>query len=442
MSWADNRNSFIRKLAKAIYTCPWNNSEVINLLIELSEEEEEWIYLFSRQLLIEFPEKPYFYQLYKFINKYRARKYLFKFNLIDQYEIPDEAWEELEEDEKGLYQENLPEFYISEMPVDITYSSPIKSVKELCSLLDLRVEELEFLSDYENREVKRKEQKLLNYFYKWIPKRNGKRLIEHPKPLLKECQKRLNKILHTYPVHSAACAYVKGKSIVDFAKPHCGKKVVLKMDIENFFPSIRAYSVREFFLQNDFPYTTALFLTGLCSNVPPSKFTQQEKIYSNPHLPQGAPTSSTLSNLCFAEIDRRLEKAAKKTGLTYTRYADDLAFSSDSSVNITSFRNTVTRILHEGNFKINHRKTRVNYQGQRQSLCNITVNEKVNTSRVEYDKLKATIHNCIIHGSESQNRENHPHFKLSLIGKIYHVKMVNNDRGQKLLDKFNEILWS
>lgn len=441
MSWLDKRDPFIRNLSEALYSCQWNFNELLALMIELYEDEEEWIYLFTKQLQIQFSEKPNFHQLYRFIKEYRSKNYIFEFSSCDEDEIPIEIWEQLESDEKGFYTETLPEFYISEMSPEISYGSPIKSVNELCSLLDLKLEELEFLSDYEGREAKRKSKQLQNYFYRWIPKRTGKRLIEHPKPLLKECQKRLNRILQTYPIHKAACAYVKGKSIIDFAKPHCGKKVILKMDIEDFFPSIRAYSVEEFFLKNDFSYRTSLFLTGLCTNVPPSKFTTEYKIYSNPHLPQGAPTSSTLSNLCFSEIDRRIEKAASKTGLTYTRYADDMAFSSDSSFNINSFRNTVTRILYDGKFRINHRKTRVNFQGRRQSLCNITVNEKVNVSRVEYEKLKAIIHNCVIHGAESQNRDNHPYFKLSLLGKIYHLKMVNFEKGKRLLDEFNEIEW-
>lgn len=441
MSWFDKRDPFIRDFSELVYSCQWKTQDLTALIVEIYESEDEWITPFIKSLLEKFPEKPNFHQLYKFIRQYQSKRYVIEFDISDEEDIPIELWEQLDCDEKGFYTENLPKFPIPEMEREIIHNSPLTSVSELCSFLDLRLEELEFLSDYEGREAKRKNSQLQNYFYKWVSKRTGKRLIEHPKPLLKECQKRLNRILQTYPVHKAACAYVRGKSIIDFARPHCGKKVVLKMDIENFFPNIRAYSVKEFFLKNDYPYTTSLFLTGLCTNVTPSKYSKEQKVYSNPHLPQGAPTSSTLSNLCFAEMDRRLEKAANKTGLTYTRYADDMAFSSDSSFNIQSFRNTVNRILYDGNFKINHRKTRVNFQGQRQSLCNITVNEKLNISRVEYEKLKAVIHNCTVHGPESQNRELHPHFKLSLLGKVYHVKMINRDKGNRLLDEFNKIHW-
>lgn len=161
------------------------------------------------------------------------------------------------------------------------------------------------------------------------------------------------------------------------------------------------------------------------------------------HLPQGAPTSPALANLCAWHLDSRLHGLSKRLDLHYTRYADDLAISG------TIDRHYLDRIvlpligaitLEEG-FRLNHRKTRIMTRSQRQSFCGITVNTKPNPARCEYDTLKATLFNCITHGPESQNRDKRRNFRQHLQGRVSNLSFLNPGRGKKLLALMQQIRW-
>lgn len=168
------------------------------------------------------------------------------------------------------------------------------------------------------------------------------------------------------------------------------------------------------------------------------------KRLGTPHLPQGAPTSPALANLCALHLDRRVDELAKSAGGQYTRYADDLAISGGEGIRRTVARLSmlVTQIAVEEGFDVNHRKTRFMHRSHRQLLTGIVLNEKPNVRREHFDRLKATLTNCVRLGPTSQNRDSVRDFQAHLSGRVAHVASLNAPRGKKLREIFQQIDWT
>src|SRR5262249_33810264 len=158
----------------------------------------------------------------------------------------------------------------------------------------------------------------------------------------------------------------------------------------------------------------------------------------HPHLPQGAPTSPAVANLVAFRLDRRLQGLAESFGASYTRYADDLAFSGPRSLGRTSSSlvRLVSTIARVEGFRVNTTKTRVRSAGQRQRLGGIVVNERPNLARDELDRLRAMLHEAVRRGPEVANREQRPDFRSHLLGRIAWAESVNAARAEKLHSMF------
>ena len=98
-------------------------------------------------------------------------------------------------------------------------------------------------------------------------------------------------------------------------------------------------------------------------------------------------------------------------------------------------------IVHEEGFRINHRKTRIMLQGVRQHLAGLVVNQRINVARVDFDRLKATLTNCVRLGPEDQNRTAYPNFRAHLDGTVSFFESINRDRGKRLREIFDRIVW-
>jgi hypothetical protein len=229
------------------------------------------------------------------------------------------------------------------------------------------------------------------------------------------------------------------------------------MDLRDFFPSMRGGRAQALFRTAGYPERVADLLGGLCTNavpcdvwkgaagmIDPAVLPAIRQLYAWPHLPQGAPTSPALANLCAYRIDCRLSGLARAAGALYTRYADDLAFSGDADFERCAERFTVhiARILLEEGFEVRHRKTRIMRQGVRQYLAGVVVNERVNIVRADFDRLKATLTNCALHGPAGQNHEQHPSFRQHLAGRVSFVEMINPQKGARLRKILERIEWS
>lgn len=122
---------------------------------------------------------------------------------------------------------------------------------------------------------------------------------------------------------------------------------------------------------------------------------------------------------------------------------DDLAFSGSRNLarTATTLVRTVSHIARDEGFRVNITKTRVRSQGQRQSLGGMVINDHPNLNRVEYERLKATLHQAARHGPETVNRERQTDLRSHLLGRIAWVESINPHRGAKLRQRFEQITW-
>lgn len=233
-----------------------------------------------------------------------------------------------------------------------------------------------------------------------IPKRSGgEREICAPKPDLKEIQRSLASALYEFQQNTRKAhgihphishAYEKGKGIITNASIHCRKRFVLNLDLENFFDSFHFGRVKGYFEKNrDFHLPTEVALT-----------IAQIACYKG-HLPQGAPTSPVISNLICQILDMRLLKIARQNRLNYTRYADDLTFSTNDSAFLNrydAFLEVISEEIQRAGFVINAKKTRLQFQDSRQEVTGLVVNAKPHVPCNFYRETRAMAHRLYTQG--------------------------------------------
>jgi len=223
-----------------------------------------------------------------------------------------------------------------------------------------------------------------------IPKKSGgTRTITAPDGELKDILLTLAFILSELYVPTAeAMAFIRGRSIVDNARQHLDRNYVLNLDLKDFFTSITANMVENSLMRIGIPPLVAKDMSTLCT------YPSVENHHIKNVLPQGAPTSPILSNICTMTLDSRLSGLARRFHLAYTRYADDITFSSNHNVYQPdgAFLQELHRIIDECHFTINPRKTRLQKRGTQQEVTGLTVCSKPNVSRRYIKNLRAQIH--------------------------------------------------
>jgi RNA-directed DNA polymerase len=252
-----------------------------------------------------------------------------------------------------------------------------------------------------------------HYRHVLLPKRNGGlRLLEVPRPDLRQAQRRLlDSWLAQIPVHEAAHGFVRGRSVHSFAQRHAGQACVLRFDLQDFFPGIGAARIRAFWRAWGYPEPVAQMLTRLCTTTTPVMVRErlQEgsslnamalKRLARPHLPQGAPTSPVLANLCAFGLDLRLDGLARRFGAVYARYADDLVFSGPQGLypEARTLQAWVQAIAENEGFALNAAKQRQMRTHQRQCITGLVINERPNLPREDYDRLRAELHRARLTG--------------------------------------------
>lgn len=323
---------------------------------------------------------------------------------------------------------------------------------ELANWLELPCGQLAWLTGRFFESGLPRNEKQSHYHYRWLRKRStGWRLIEAPKSTLRTIQRRvLSEILEKIPAHRAAHGFVKSRSIVTNAHPHVGQRVLLKMDLQNFYPSVNFARVVAIFRSVGYSREAATWLARLTTsrlawNIPfPGGDSGAILPYLPAHLPQGAPTSPALANLSAYSLDVRLSGLARSFGGNYTRYADDLTFSGPEIFlrRLRVFIPLATKIIQSERFTVNRAKRKVIRNNQRQTVTGVVVNERVNVSRVEFDRLKAILTNCQRHGAISQNHNGVEDFAAHLRGRIAHVTHLNPRRGERLLQLYRHVDWN
>lgn len=288
-----------------------------------------------------------------------------------------------------------------------------------------------------------------------IPKKGGgMRLISAPRGLVRDAQQALlPHLANVYSAHPAAQGFLKGRSVCTNAEGHIGQHLVFNVDLKDFFPSINFGRVRGLFMKPPFGMGAgaASVLAQICTD--------------RNGLPQGAPTSPVLSNMIAASLDRRLARLARENRLRFSRYADDITFSSKESVfppaiavkelgpanaNVAAGPALADAIAASG-FAINTRKVRLQSRHTQQSVTGLIVNEKANFERTRIRKLRAMIHAWEKFGLEAAAREHFTRyhakpkggmpprpdraFRNAVYGQLAYIKMVRG-KGDPLFLKY------
>ncbi|MEM7056404.1 MAG: reverse transcriptase family protein [Pseudomonadota bacterium] len=339
-------------------------------------------------------------------------------------------------------------------PVDAPFFDGLPDLgtpAELAAWLEVSEGQLAWLADVDGRLARRTDRQG-HYVQTWIPKRKGgHRLLEAPLPRLKALQKQiLSGLLDLIPPHPHSFGFVKGRDCRTAAARHAGEDVVICVDLADFFPSVPARRVHAIFRTIGYSPSIARLLTGLVTTRTPSDLAaampfSERGTFTHPHLPQGAPTSPALANLAAWRLDQRMAALARRLGANYSRYADDLTISGDRGLAFESTRpvlEMIQEIAFDEGFRLNPEKTRIQKRGTRQKVTGIVVNQHLNVPRDVYDRLKATLTNCVRHGPSGQNRTGHLDFRAHLDGRIGWVEALNPRRGLKLRAIFDQIEWS
>ena len=254
-------------------------------------------------------------------------------------------------------------------------------------------------------------------------KKGGYREINAPSNELKRIQKRLNYYLQAYylcikpkEVHGFVInPHYLGKhcNIAANAKIHVGRECVLNIDLKDFFPSIRAKRVKELLLSDIFNFDEQIanaitLLTTL-----------------NGRLPIGAPTSPVISNFICRELDDELIEFSKEFGYTYTRYADDLTFSSNRKISNEELLDIIN-IIKKNDFAINQKKLRIQSKNRKQTVTGLTVNDKVNVDRKLLKNVRAMLHDLSLNGLDEAAKK---HYKSQILTDEMRVTFLNRLRG-------------
>ncbi len=295
-----------------------------------------------------------------------------------------------------------------------------------------------------------------------IKKRSGKlRTIHAPVRGLKMIQTCLNVILQeVYQPHVAAVGFVPRKSIVDGARLHTGQAFVYNIDLKDFFPSIdqarvwaRLQTPPFNLLKGTSRQKIANVIAGLCCHTIDAtgriedgtiRFgVEDEKTGKTTCnvLPQGAPTSPTLTNIICERLDRKLAMLAKQHNMRYSRYADDITFSSDKYVydEDRDFIKKLRSIIADQNFVINKDKTRLQTREFRQQVTGLTVNEQPNVPVRYIKQVRRWLYLWEKYGivkaqayflkdyydtGKGRGRSAAPHIGNVISGKLLYLKMV------------------
>ncbi|ABZ75092.1 RNA-directed DNA polymerase [Shewanella halifaxensis HAW-EB4] len=304
-----------------------------------------------------------------------------------------------------------------------------------------------------------------NYKMFSISKRSGgRRFIHAVSNQLQPVQQWINtEILQKQKPHNASFAFHANGGIKKCAAMHCGARWILKFDISNFFYCINETDVYQFFVSLGYRPLLAFELARICTTlrlpIQHQKYIRSRnssrleyKFYYQPEgcrgvLPQGAPTSPMLSNLIATKLDEQLTQYALENGFTYTRYADDLAFSAidlPEKKSIGKIQFEITGIMKAQGFKENEKKTSVAGPGSKKMILGLLVDgEQPRLSKQMYKKLDRYLYAIEKFGLDSvathEKFDSTFGFYNHLCGYISFVKSVDAPRGEEFEKRMNNI---
>lgn len=277
----------------------------------------------------------------------------------------------------------------------------------------------------------------------------------------------VNEILKAmYSPSDYAMGFTEERSVVTNASVHKGQNYVFNIDLKDFFPSVEQRRVLKRFGAKPFNFNPeiALLLSGLCS----MRVKREQADETQTHdldkefvyvLPQGAPTSPIITNMICDTLDRRLAGLARRFGLRYSRYADDITFSSMHYVYAEKgeFRKELARIIGSQGFTINDTKTRLQKRGSRQEVTGIIVSDKLNVTKKYVREIRSLLYIWEKYGYSAAMEKFLPKYKAEkghvkkgnpdltnvLDGKLMYLKMVKGETDfvyARLFEKFQQLV--
>jgi len=305
-----------------------------------------------------------------------------------------------------------------------------------------------------------------------VKKKSGSfRTIHAPNKGLKAILKCLNFILQAiHTPHKNAMGFVPGKSIVDNARKHEDQNYVYNIDLKDFFPSVDQARVRGRLMVAPFHLDSSperiklasILAILCCHHMDVERWDETAQKWESKKLnvlPQGAPTSPAITNMICERLDIRLTKLAAEYNCKYSRYADDISFSSMHNVyqKDGTFITKINDIILSERFHIQETKTRLQKRGYRQEVTGLIVNEKVNVDtryikelrhwlylweRYGYDKATA-LFMVKYTKDKGHTKQGNPKLENVIWGKLEYLKMVkgyNNPLYIKLNDRYEQLM--
>ncbi|MFK8078262.1 MAG: reverse transcriptase family protein [Granulosicoccus sp.] len=425
----NKRAFFTSQLAYWFFEVEWHYKTLLSVSIECVADLPDDVNALIDELLLKYPARPSQRKIASFLNASERLCHWFDRNSI---------------------QPTMTRFTLQHTNANTAIEKPfptLTTVGDLAQWLSVTSTELDWFANCWRDELSTPKH-LQHYQYHIVEKRSGgMRLIEQPKVELKRIQRRINElILNNLDTHAAAHGFCRGRNCVSHASNHVGKRYLITYDIADCFHSIDWPVIKNVFRRIGYSEQVSFYLAALCSHRVQldykslRQFTRaQRSRLIQRHLPQGAPTSPALANAALHQLDVRLTGLANSLEMDYSRYADDIAMSSNVHRDWRFLESLIGGICLEEGVSLNHRKTRTKRPHQKQRLVGIVVNTKPNIDRQYYDTLKATLTNCKKFGLESQNREGHLHFRAQLLGRIQYVKSLSKNKGEKLERIYRDI---
>ncbi|MHA1682201.1 MAG: reverse transcriptase family protein [Promethearchaeota archaeon] len=312
----------------------------------------------------------------------------------------------------------------------------------LCEHLGIEISDLRWLVYH--RDVVQ----VCHYHFVKIPKKKGgTRTISIPKSKLARVQEILkDSILNKMEISPDAHGFVPQRSIFSNAQVHRDSKLIINVDLKDFFPSITFKRVVGMFKQFGYSGRIASLIALLCTYPEYQKTRIADQswyvIKSARALPQGACTSPAITNLICRRLDRRFRGLAEKSGLRYSRYADDITFSTKGNLERATtgkFLYLVRKIIKDEGFTANEKKIKIVSNCNRMEITGLLVNEGRPHISLRWLKiLRAKLHDLKVNGiTDDEDRQT---LKMQVAGMIAFVNMVMPEKASKFQKEFDKII--
>jgi hypothetical protein len=291
-------------------------------------------------------------------------------------------------------------------------------------------------------------------YYLIKKKKGGYRRIIAPRSNIKSLQKWIQvNILDKVELSVFATGFVKGRSILDNAKIHENKSMILNLDLSNFFETINERRVYGIFKSLGYASNLSVEFAKICTaSISDYRFEQlsedKQKYFKDLYslkesvLIQGSPTSPGISNIICRRLDLRLSKLANKFGVNYSRYADDITISGN--IGDLPGIGIIRKIIEDEGFIINWNKVGKYRTGQKQMVTGLLIDKEVRIPKKFKKDIYRHLYFCKKYGVSSHFQRVSPdkgYRREWILGKILFIHSIEPDEAKKMMKLVEQINW-